>query len=165
MRKLLTALSILLLTAGIVFAWTGSDPIVEITYPDAVADNSSVAIPFTPRGRCYNSINEMDYYELYLVEDTDTDTIIDQAEYDAKVKVIKQEDYNFNYSNANLTPRYKIDSSYCTDGNKYFLVLYGMDINGDPSATLVDLVGQGPEGGSGGWIDREIAYFTASGVR
>ena len=72
MKKLFIFITLGIVTiSGMVFAWVGSDIEVGINYPK---DNDIVEIPFTVRGWCWNKEQDIDYYTIELIEDTNTDT-------------------------------------------------------------------------------------------
>jgi len=141
-------------------AWVGSDPSLGINYP---TDKIKVAVPFTVRGWCWNTSQGIDYYEIWLIEDTNEDSIVTQNEYDAREIVVRQEDFNIQETNLPLTKRYAINSDKVTQGKRYFLFIYGKDLNGDYSVDT-DIVGLTWEGDSTR-TESMIRYFTISGYR
>ena len=141
-------------------AWVNSNINVGINYP---SDGDVVAIPFTVRGWCWNTDQDNDYYELWLVEDTNEDTIISETELNNKVIVHRQEDFNIHETNLPLTPRYKVNSDMAQQNKKYFMFIYGKDLNGDISADT-NLVGLGPEGDATR-TDSMLRYFRTKGLR
>ena len=109
---------------GIIFpvllwAWVGSNPSVGFNYPQ---DGDVVSIPFTPKGWCYNTENGIDYYEIWLIEDTNDDSTISETELDNKTVIIKQENKQENEIlehknkgfNMNLSNKDKSDDDFET---------------------------------------------------
>jgi hypothetical protein len=141
-------------------AWVGSNPSIGISYPD---DGDIIAVPFTVRGWCWNTSQGIDFYEIWLIEDTNEDSTVTQAEYDARTIVHTQEDFNIEETDLPLTPRYKVNSDMVEQSKKYFLFIYAKDLNGDVSADT-DIVGLGPEGDATR-TESMIRYFTLSGYR
>jgi len=141
-------------------AWVGSDPSLGINYP---SDKVTVPVPFTVRGWCWNTSQGIDWYEIWLIEDTNEDSTVTQAEYDAKTIVHTQEDFNIEETDLPLTPRYKVNSDIVEQGKKYFLFIYAKDLNGDVSADT-NIVGLTWEGDSTR-TESMIRYFTVSGYR
>ncbi len=141
-------------------AWVGTEVSIGISYPK---DGDVVAIPFTVRGWCWNTDQDIDFYELWLVEDTNEDTTISETELNNKIVVHRQEDFNIQETNLPLTPRYKVNSDMVEQDKNYFMFIYGKDLNGDISADT-NLVGLGP-GGDATRTDSMIQYFRAKGYR
>ncbi|MCD6220696.1 hypothetical protein J7K25_00860 [bacterium] len=153
------------LILGIIFpvllwAWVGSNPSVGFNYPQ---DGDVVSIPFTPKGWCYNTENGIDYYEIWLIEDTNDDSTINETELDNKTVIIKQENFNIERDNLFLTSRYLMKFPLLEEGKKYFLFIYAVDLNGDVSWDT-NIVGLGEDGDSTR-TDSCISYFTVSGKR
>ena len=151
MKKLLLILAGILLGAGLLWAWTGSDPCAWITRlgtgtTSAALDGETATVPFTVFGRVYNSTQGIDNFKLYLIDDTDSDSVIDQGELDNIELIITREDLNLDIDNIRLTPRYYMGSHYIIEGNSYFLISVGKDLNGDVSCDTPTLVGLGPDG-------------------
>jgi len=141
-------------------AWVGSNFSIGINYPD---DNNIVAIPFTVKGWCWNTEQGIDFYEIWLIEDTNVDSVISETELNNKIVVHKQNDFNIEEMNLPLTPRYKVNSSIAHQNKNYFLFIYGKDLNGNLSADT-NLVGLEP-GGDATRTDSMIQYFKAKGFR
>ena len=163
MKKLLLILAGILIYAGWVWAWTGSDQCAWISRlgtgtTSYTLDGETVTTPFTVFGRSRNVTQGVDYTELYLVEDTDTDTIFDQSELDNKQLLIKREDLNIDIDNIQLTPRYFVDSSWVTEGSRYFIVSNQKDLNGDEMMDFSTMAGLG-EDGDATHPDSAIRYF------
>ena len=150
------------LSISILFAWTGSDPIVEITFP---SDNTALSAPFSVYGKCYNSTNGVDYYRLEYWEDVNENGQADVGDTNASWKSIrKQEGYNFNYPSARLTKRYECNT-ITFEQNKYYLIrIWAMDLNSSTSSdTTVNYMSGTGDGNT--WIDREVINFKISGYR
>lgn len=165
MRKIIiTGIFLLCFLIGIfpvlINAWVGSDIKVGINYP---TDKIKVAVPFTVRGWCWNTEQGIDYYELWLIEDMNNDSIITQGEYENRRVIIRQEDFNIEKMDLPLTKRYAINSSMVTQNKKYFLFIYGKDLNGDLSADT-NLIGLTWAGDSTR-TESMIRYFTITGVQ
>ena len=151
MKKLLLILAGILLTASFAISWTGSDQCAWISRlgtgeTSYTLDGETVTVPFTVFGRSRNLTQGVDYTELYLVEDTDGDTVFDQSELDNKQLLIKREDLNIDIDNIQLTPRYFVDSSWVTEGSRYFIVSNQKDLNGDEMMNFTTMAGLGPSG-------------------
>ena len=151
MKKLLLILAGILLTASFAISWTGSSQCAWISRlgtgtTSYTLDGETVTVPFTVFGRSRNLTQGVDYTELYLIEDTDDDAVIDQGELDNKKLLIRREDLNLDIDNIRLTPRYYVDSSWVTEGGRYFIVSNQKDLNGDFMQDLDTLVGLGPDG-------------------
>lgn len=160
MRRIITFIVAAIILPVLIFAWVGSDLSLGITYP---GDGDQVAVPFTVRGWCWNTSQGVDWYEIWLVEDTNEDSIVAQAEFDARTVVHRQEDFNIEETDLPLTPRYAVTSAMAEVGNKYFLFIYARDLNGDYSADT-DIVGLSPDGDATR-TDSMLQYFTVSGYR
>ena len=163
MRKqlLITAfiLSIIVMPLLLV-SWLGSNPSLGFNVPGY---NETVLIPMTPKGWCYNTDNGVDYFEIWLVEDVNTDTIVDAGEYANRVVVLKQEDFNILADNLNLTPRYFVDGDFLTDGSNYFMFIYAVDLNGEVSWDT-DITGLTPLGDAT-HPESCIRYIRARGLK
>ena len=154
-------LLILGLTTTILFAWTGSDPIVEISFP---TDGSTISAPFSLFGNCYNSLQGIDYYQLEYWADTNSNGEADVGDGSAWTLIRKQPNYNFNYAGARLTTRYECTDTIFTDGDFFLIRIWGMDLSGDTSSdTTVDYMTGGGDGNT--WLDREVCNFQISGER
>ena len=155
-------LLILGLATTILFAWTGSDPIVEITFP---TDGATVSVPFSVYGNCYNSEQGIDYYQLEYWADTNENGESDAGDSGSTWTLIrKQPNYNLNYTGARLTTRYECTDTTFTDGDYFLIRIWGMDLNGDTSSdtTVNHMTGNG-DGST--WVDREVVNFQISGER
>ena len=172
-KKLLIGVVSFLLTflsfVGIAKSWVGSDPCAWITRlgtgtTSAALDGETVTVPFTVFGRCYNSAQGIDDLKLYLIEDTDTDTVIDAGELTNIELLRTKPDVNLDIDNIKLTSRYFMDSSKVTEGNRYFIIAVGKDLNGDVSCDTSTLTGLGPDGDLT-HPDSAIRYFYTGGKR
>lgn len=144
----------------IINAWIGSEPSVGIGYPDT---NDDVAIPFTPRGWCWNTDQGIYYYEIWLIHDVNADSEISEGEFDDRVVVHKQYGFNILKYDLPLTPRYVVDSTLVDQDGKYFLFIYAVDMVGDVSADT-NIIGLTPLG-DGTRTESMLRYFTAQGYR
>jgi len=132
------------------FAWVGSNAKVGITFPDGEMDTSNVKFPITVKGFCWNAEQGIDYYDLYLFPDTDSDGVIDSEEWAKRVRVRHQEDFNqVNIYNANLSERYEVDTHIVSQTGQFtgyfFLFITARDLNGDvwPDTNIVGLTADG----------------------
>ena len=169
MKKILLILAGILLTASFAISWTGSDQCAWISRlgtgtTSYTLDGETVTVPFTVFGRSRNLTQGVDYTELYLVEDTDTDTIFDQSELDNKKLLKRRPNLNIDIDNIQLTPRYFVDSSWVTEGSRYFIVSNQKDLNGDEMMDFATMAGLGPDG-DGTHADSAIRYFYTGGKR
>jgi len=100
----------------------------------------------------------MDYTNLYLIEDTNSDSIIQQSELDNIELLVHREDLNLDIDNVQFGPRYLLGSDKIVEGNSYFLILPSKDLNGDCSvdtSNMAGLTGEGDETHS----DSDIRQF------
>lgn len=169
MKKLLIILVGILLGAGLAYAWVGSDPCAWITRlgtgtTSAALDGETATVPFTVFGRVYNSTQGIDDLKLYLIEDTDNDTVIDAGELTEIVLLRTKPDVNLDIDNIPLTPRYFIDSSKVREGIRYFIIAVGKDLSGDVSCDTSTMAGLGPDGDAT-HQDSAIRYFYTGGKR
>ena len=147
MKKLFLILAGILLGTSLAIAWTGSDPCSYITRlgtgtTSATLDGETVSIPASVFVNVRNTLQGIDITKLYLIEDTNSDSVIQQSELD-NIKMIKDRpDMNFpEIDNIQFGPRYLLDSSLIKEGNSYFLILPSKDLNGDTNtdtSTLAD---------------------------
>jgi hypothetical protein len=170
-RLLILTAAALAMVAGMLFAWPVGYTYVGINTPSPTAHGATVARPFSVFGWCWNATRAIDYYEIWLIEDTNTDSAISQAEYDARVVVRRQEDFNVpDKTDQRLTSRYEVSAEELTPGNQYFLFIYAVDIDGVPTCDT-GIVGAEPDG-TGITVaspnvdaDEVISYFRVEGVR
>ncbi len=153
----------LMARAVIVYAWAGTDIQAELTFPDFSVASQNVALPFTVTGKFYNPSLPNDFYEMWLIEDANDNTIIDAAEYAARIVFWHQEDYNVDGTGKRLTPR-NYGSVMFLEGSSYFMIIYGEDLNGDPNMLVADITGAGTAG-NGTLGEELISYFTTVGRR
>ena len=169
MKKLLLILAGILLYAGWVLAWTGSDPASYITRlgtgaTSATLDGETVNIPASVFANVRNTTQGIDITKLYLIEDTNSDSIIQQSELDNIKMICERPDMNFLIDNVQFGPRYFLDSSLIVEGDSYFLILPSKDLNGDTStdtATLADC----PYDGDATHTDTDVRQFYGGGKR
>jgi len=154
----------IILTVGIAFAWVGSNPTVRVVYPDAIGDADICKVPINVAIEQYNTAQGIDHTKVWLVENSDGDTYVSQAEWDARVDMpytgAKIEDINREapFVIAELgTDLIKEDSTY-------FLIIVGEDLNGDWSADTTLIPGVSMDGDSN-LSDSSIAYFIGGAPR
>ena len=163
MKKLLLILAGILLYARWVWAWTGSDPASYVQRigtgtSSATLDGETITVPSSVFVRAYNLTQGMDYTNLYLIEDTNSDSIIQQSELDNIELLVHREDLNLDIDNVQFGPRYLLDSGKIGEGNSYFLILPSKDLNGDTStdtSTLADC----PYSGDATHTDTDVRQF------
>ena len=161
-RAILSILVILSLAIPKVESWTGSDPEVSITFP---ADNTIPSAPFSVYGKCYNSTNGIDYYQIEYWADTNENNEADAGDTNSSwILLRKQEDYNFDYPSARLTKRYECDITKFEQSKYYLIRIWAMDLNGSTSS-LTDVNYMLGTGDDNTWIDREVINFRISGYR
>ena len=168
-RKIFIVLILALIVGSLLYAWTGSDPSSYITRlgtgeTSAVLDGETVNVPSSVFVRIYNSTQAIDKTWLYLIEDANSDTMIQQSELDAKRLVVMREDLNLDIDNVQFGPRYILDSGRIKEGKSYFLVLPSMDLNGDYSTNVTTLAGCGPDGDAT-HSDTDIRQFYGGSLR
>ena len=168
-KEIFIVLISVLIVGGLLYAWTGSNPSSYITRlgtggTSATLDAETVNIPASVYVRVYNSTQGIDKTWLYLVEDMNSDSVIQQTELDAKRLVIYREDLNLDINNVQFGPRYILDSSLIQEGQSYFLVLPSIDLNGDYSTNVSTLAGCGPDGDAA-HSDTDIRQFYGGSLR
>lgn len=137
------------------WCWTGSSGQVGLNIPDSITDTSTIRPYFGVLGWTWNNLNAVDYIEVWTMEDTDNDTIIDQSEINNR-QAYRLENFNKNaVYNQRLVPR---SFFHGISGSKQFMYIYGKDINGATS-TDTNIAGLGPNGDATRG-DSCIAYFT-----
>ena len=154
----------IILTVGIAFAWVGSNPTVRVVYPDAIGDADTCKVPINVAIEQYNTEQGIDHTEVWFLEESDGDTYVSQAEWNARVDIpytgAKIEDINREapFVIAELgTDLIKEDSTY-------FLIIVGEDLNGDWSADTTLIPGVSMDGDSN-LSDSSIAYFIGGAPR
>jgi len=136
----------IILTVGIAFAWVGSNPTVRIVYPDAISDADICKVPINVSIEQYNTAQGIDYTLVWLIEETNGDTYISQAEWDARVDMpytgAKIEDINREapFVIAELGVDDLIAETY------YYVVGIGKDLNGDYSSDSTLIPGVSMDG-------------------
>lgn len=160
----ISVLSLLFLPYPVpVFAWVGSDPTIEIISPDGINDNSVLAISVKVVVRQKNTSQGIDYGKYYLVEDTNADSIVNQAEWDNKTVITGL------INDINQETSFAIGwlkSTQVTPGKYYFVIGVGKDLNGDTSSDTMLMVGENSNGGgSSGIADKAIARWKCEGVQ
>ncbi len=163
MKKLILILAGILIYAGWVWAWTGSDPASYVQRigtgtSSATLDGETITVPSSVFVRAYNLTQGMDYTNLYLIDDTNSDSIIQQSELDNIELLVHREDLNLDIDNVQFGPRYLLGSDKIVEGNSYFLILPSKDLNGDCSvdtSNMAGLTGEGDETHS----DSDIRQF------
>jgi len=169
MKKLILILAGILIYAGWVWAWTGSDPASYVQRigtgtSSATLDGETITVPSSVFVRAYNLTQGMDYTNLYLIDDTNSDSIIQQSELDNIELLVHREDLNLDIDNVQFGPRYLLGSDKIVEGNSYFLILPSKDLNGDIStdtSTLADC----PYDGDGTHSDSDVRQFYGGGKR
>ena len=163
MRKLLLSFGLVLITTTLL-AWVGSNPTVRVVYPDAIGDADICKVPINVAIEQYNTEQGIDHTEVWFLEESDGDTYVSQAEWDARVDIpytgAKIEDINREapFVIAELgTDLIKEDSTY-------FLIILGEDLNGDWSADTT-LIHEVSMDGDSNLADSAIAYFTGGKPR
>ena len=164
MKTLIKALGIILLTAGSLFSWTGSDPTIQIVSPDGVNDNSVVKVPLDVEIKQTNTTNGIDFGRYCLVEETGSDTTVSQTEWDARVQIPADDIEDINRSAPLVIDELGADK--LKQNTYYYIIGVGKDLNGDASCdtTLIpddDMKGNGDSTIS----DTAIARFYVSGYR
>ncbi len=164
MRRLLIGAYVLMALAGVVAAWPVTDTEIGLNFPDALATDTPVLrVPFSVFGWCWNESKAVDYYEVWLIHDEDGDGVVSDTDLAGRVVVRYQEDFNLpERYNQRLTPRHAVNTDNTTPGEKYFMFIYALDIDGGVS-TDTDIVGADPRGG-GMMEDEAIAYFEVRGL-
>ena len=164
MKKLLLSFGLVLITTA-VLGWVGSDPIIKIVSPDSIGDADTCIIPFNVKVIQVNTAQGIDYAEFWLIEETNGDTYVSQAEWNARVGIpyTSAEIVDINRAASIViaelgTDDVNVDSSY------YYIVGVGKDLNGDFSAdtTLIHDVSMD---GDGNIADSSIVRFKPEGVR
>jgi len=162
-KNLLLSFMLVLVTTTLL-AWVGSDPVVRVVYPDATDDADTCLVPVNIKIEQYNTAQGIDHTKVWLVENSDGDTYVSQAEWDARVDMpytgAKIEDINREapFVIAELgTDLIKEDSTY-------FLIIVGEDLNGDWSADTT-LIHEVSMDGDSNLADSAIAYFTGGKPR
>jgi len=136
----------IILTVGIAFAWVGSNPTVRIVYPDAISDADICKVPINVSIEQYNTAQGIDHTLVWLIEETNGDTYISQAEWDARVDMpytgAKIEDINREapFVIAELGVDDLIAETY------YYVVGIGKDLNGDYSSDSTLIPGVSMDG-------------------
>ena len=169
MKKLLLILAGILLYASWVLAWTGSNPASYITRlgtgtTSATLDGETVNIPASVFANVRNTTQGIDITKLYLIEDTNSDSIIQQSELDNIKMICERPDMNFLIDNVQFGQRYLLGSDKIVEGDSYFLILPSKDLNGDIStdtSTLADC----PYDGDGTHSDSDVRQFYGGGKR
>jgi len=153
------------LIAIVLTAWILDDPTIEIINPDGINDGNVFPIPIKVVVKQYNSQGLIDYAKYYLVEDTDTDGIIDQSEWDNRMSlgnetgikdINRQEPFTISY----------LGESKVKQDKYYFIIGVGIDLSGNTSCDTSLIVGETCEGGGASGIsDKAIAYFKVKRYR
>jgi hypothetical protein len=124
MRRLLAAVAAVLAGAGVLLAWPVTSSYVGLNSPDPTAHAQTLARPFSVFGWTWNDSRAIDFYEIWLIHDANGNGVVDQAEYDGRVVIHRQPDFNVpNRENQRLTRRGAINAGNTTNGEKYFLFL------------------------------------------
>lgn len=142
-------------------AWIGSDIQTSISFPQ---DDSTVTVPFTIRGGCWNTEQGVDYYEIWLLKDHDGDGEVSEEDFNNRQAVIRFSGMNIpDRTDIMLTPRYwmRTDRFNFEQDEKYFLFIYGMDLNGfiGYDTNIIGLT----KDGDATRPANAIRYFTVSG--
>jgi len=163
MRRILAVLMICLLAVSpLVFTWTGSEATIEIVSPNGTTDTDSLYLPVNVKVKQFNNEQGIDYAVYYMVEDTNSDSSISTAEWNAKTEIGRIPDVN-------VERAFSIGSfgaAYMTVGTYYFIVGVGVDLHGDASCDTTLMNGETYNGGgSSGAANVAIARFRAGGLR
>ena len=154
----------IILTVGIAFAWVGSNPTVRVVYPDAIGDADICKVPINVAIEQYNTAQGIDHTKVWLVENSDGDTYVSQAEWDARVDMpytgAKIEDIN---REAPFVIA-ELGTDQITEDSPYYIIIVGQDLNGDWSADTTLIPGVSMDGDSN-LSDSSIAYFIGGAPR
>ena len=147
----LAIVGIILGIAMIVSPWAGTDFYILISN---ITDAGTIYIPFTIAGQVYNNDSQIDYYvcqyRIYA-----TDEAWGTLETDMP---IASGDNGIDETN-NVTSLWQLNNSIVTEGVKYQIRIYGVDIGGSqyPDPSVVNI----PEGGDGNtWGADEVKTST-----
>lgn len=163
MRKLLIILGICLLAISpLIFSWTGSEATIEIVSPSGTTDTDNLYLPINVKVQQFNTEQGIDYAVYYLVEDTNADSAISTAEWNAGTELARIVDINLE---RDISIGFAgVDK--LTVGNYYFIVGVGVDLNGDASCDTTLMDGETYSGGgSSGAANVAISRFRAGGLR
>ena len=154
----------IILTVGIAFAWVGSNPTVRVVYPDAIGDADICKVPINVAIEQYNTAQGIDHTKVWLVENSDGDTYVSQAEWDARVDIpytgAKIEDINRESSFVIA----ELGTDQITEDSPYYIIIVGQDLNGDWSADTTLIPGVSMDGDAN-LADSAISYFIGGGKR
>lgn len=147
-RKLLVGIFVIvfLLCFGIKLAlsWTGISGFAGINTP---ADNSTVSKYTSVFGWCYETLSDIDYYAVYAAKNTLKDGTLSDTDYQCRIRLIKQEDFNrIEKFNQRLTPR-GILKDY-TSGDSVVIWINAKRISGEllyTDTAVIGLTGAGDE--------------------
>ena len=154
----------LVLVVTVAFAWVGSNPTVRVVYPDAIGDADICKVPINVSIEQYNTAQGIDHTLVWLLEESDGDTYVSQAEWNARVDMpytgAKIEDIN---REAPFVIA-ELGTDLITEDSPYYIIIVGQDFNGDWSAdtTLIHDVSMD---GDSNLADSAIAYFTGGKPR
>jgi len=149
---------------GIAFAWVGSNPTVRVVYPDAIGDADICKVPINVAIEQYNTEQGIDHTEVWFLEESDGDTYVSQAEWDARVDIpytgAKIEDIN---REAPFVIA-ELGTDQITEDSPYYIIIVGQDLNGDWSADTTLIPGVSMDGDAN-LADSAISYFIGGGKR
>ena len=162
-KNLLLSFGLVLITTTLL-AWVGSDPQIRIVYPDAIGDADICKVPINVAIEQYNTAQGIDHTKVWLVENSDGDTYVSQAEWNARVDIpytgAKIEDIN---REAPFVIA-ELGTDQITEDSPYYIIIVGQDLNGDWSADTTLIPGVSMDGDSN-LSDSSIAYFIGGAPR
>lgn len=163
MRKFIIVLAICLFAVSpLTLSWTGSEVTIEIVSPNGTTDTDSLYLPINVKVKQFNTKQGIDYAVYYLLEDTNSDSSISTAEWNAKTEIARIVDVNLNRP---ISVAF-LGADLMIVGNYYFIVGVGVDLNGDASCDTTLMDGENYKGdGSSGAANVAIARFRAGGLR
>lgn len=162
-KKLLLTLGILSLVTHLI-AWTGSDPTIQIIYPDGVLDNTTAKVPVNVKIKQKNTSQGVDFGRYWLVEETGSDTYISTAEWAARVQIPDNDVEDINRTNSIIT--FELGTDKLTQNTYYYIVGVQKDMIGDTSCDTTLIPDDSMNGDGDSTIsDTAIARFYVEGFR
>ena len=154
----------LILVVTVALAWVGSNPVVRVVYPDAIGDADICKVPINVSIEQYNTEQGIDHTEVWFLEESDGDTYVSQAEWDARVDIpytgAKIEDIN---REAPFVIA-ELGTDQITEDSPYYIIIVGQDLNGDWSADTT-LIHEVSMDGDSNLPDSSIVYFIGGSPR
>ena len=121
---------ILVLANSIIFSWVGTDPNVELTFPDGDSgEGDAIRIPFSVELIITNTANLVAAGRVYATEDTNGDSVLDQAEIDDATLLV--DPGTVSLPGPWSVGRYIVDSIIVAQGNYVFVWAIAQDGNGE----------------------------------